>query len=294
MSYIKKRAFDFDVFKQILDKYILLKNQNCLEHIESTTKLFPNGKRQQDCVLCQLPVYKNEYEVYKNENEIICSDCYYKYIDDNNRRLYEITDFEEKVTRSNAKIENLNNQMQSNSDFLPSESLLTDTFKGLSLKEVEHALGYPINYGDFDRGLASGFWNINKSKYEIWFQDLVCTKVTFRNQNDETEPIYVATNSTNQKSIGLHILKRFGIFLSVCIGFSFLFKKIYEPYNRTSIMGSDSDWLLIIFNFIFIVIFFFFLLIEAFKFKDSQIKYRYANLVMMFVLILFVFSALFF
>lgn len=91
-----------------------------------------------------------------------------------------------------------------------------------------------------------------------------------------------------KKSIGLHILKRLGIFLSVCIVFSILVKKIYEPYDHTSIVGSDSDWLLIIFNFIFIVIFFFFLLIEAFRFNSEEKKYRYANLGMLLFLVLFV------
>lgn len=91
-----------------------------------------------------------------------------------------------------------------------------------------------------------------------------------------------------KKSIGSHILKRLGIFLSVCIIFSILLKKIYEPYDRTSIVGSDSDWLLIIFNFIFIVIFFFFLLIEAFRFNSEEKKYRYANLGMLLFLVLFV------
>jgi len=95
-----------------------------------------------------------------------------------------------------------------------------------------------------------------------------------------------------KKSIGSHILKRLGIFLSVSVVFSFLFKKIYEPNDHTSIVGSDSDWLLIIFNFIFIVIFFFFLLIEAFRFNSDEKKYRYANFGMLLFLLLFVIVAL--
>lgn len=91
-----------------------------------------------------------------------------------------------------------------------------------------------------------------------------------------------------KKSIGSHILKRLGIFLSFCIVFSILLKNLYKPYDHTSIVGSDSDWLLIIFNFIFIVIFFFFLLIEAFRFNSEEKKYRYANLVMLLFLVLFV------
>ena len=290
MSFIQKRILNFETFKQIIEKYILLENQDYLEWFECYTKLFPNGKSQQDCILCQLPVYINEYGVHQYQNEILCGDCYAQFID-NNDKVKEFADFQNKVTISNAKIENLNANMQSNPSFLLNESMLTDIFKGFRLKEVEYALGNSIRYGDLDRGLASGYWNINDTKFEIWFQNEICTEVCFKNQINQSKRIFYQPNRAPKISVGAHILQRFGVFIFISFIFSFLFKKIYQPFDHTSIVGSDSDWLIIIFNFIFIVIFFFFLLIEAFRFNSDEKKYRYANLGMLLFLVLFVIVA---